>query len=368
MAASACGLSRTVAPRISPETSNIIRLSRVLCILAVIFMHTPPYSATPNIDDPLQRIFVWFVAEFLGRSSVPLLSVFSGYLMFRLGGGTVPNWTQLMIKKFHSLLVPFILWNAIAVIFGAIVFRSGVPELAEAPNKLLAISGFSAMVPIYFLRDMFICTALSPILFLAARYPAAVLGILFLNAIFDFDGYLFLNNALPLFFAIGISLGANKISVRRVAENASISLIVSSIVLAAIISLFFSVNMTDETRNIFTILQRISGSIFFWCIAKYLYRRPIGSSLSRLEPIIFFVFCSHPLVVDPVWMVIFALGGTPGTSLHTVLYLCTPLMVLMITIPGIAVLKRFFPRILAMLMGRRMTPDKKAEVPMAIAA
>jgi hypothetical protein len=60
--------------KMSPVSSDAIRIARVLCIVCMAYVH----MRQPNVDFPI----VWaVVVDTLGRASVPLLSVISGYLM-----------------------------------------------------------------------------------------------------------------------------------------------------------------------------------------------------------------------------------------------------------------------------------------------
>lgn len=54
------------------------------------------------------------VVETLGRSSVPLLSVISGFLM--VGFFRKRGYFEAVLQRGRSLLLPMIIWNAIAVL------------------------------------------------------------------------------------------------------------------------------------------------------------------------------------------------------------------------------------------------------------
>lgn len=353
----ASDLPKTVAPRISPETSEMIRISRVICILAVVYVHTPPYGGPLPIDATPIRAMLWFVTESLGRSSVPLLSVLSAYLLVRLGENT-RAWHKLLRKKFKSLLVPLLAWNTLAIALSIVAGKED-PAIGEIPDQLFAFTKFPALNPLYFLRDIFIATVTLPLFIWLMRWPGWALCVLLLNSMFDLDGSIFLSNFLPFFFAVGIGIGIGRLSVDSLRKYRISTTIAACIALSSVVSVVSwnleSVGENNALFNLLGLIQRMAGAVIFWSVAGHINRRfGSGSFVARLEPMIFFVFCAHPIVIAVVWKLVEAAGGTFGTLLHAVFFLTAPAWVLVGAVSCVLALELLAPQILKVLMGGRL--------------
>ncbi|MFQ3666897.1 MAG: acyltransferase family protein, partial [Sphingomonadaceae bacterium] len=64
--------------------SDAITVSRILCMTSVVWVHAwfgMPRTVMSGADAVAQMTMVTLLADVLGRSSVPLLSIVSGYLV-----------------------------------------------------------------------------------------------------------------------------------------------------------------------------------------------------------------------------------------------------------------------------------------------
>lgn len=90
--------------------SDAVRCARVLCIVFMSYVHLH-FDIDPNAEFPLvDALFV----ETLGRSSVPLLSVISGYFM--VGFFQRRQYFEAIIQRAKTLILPMVIWNTIAVL------------------------------------------------------------------------------------------------------------------------------------------------------------------------------------------------------------------------------------------------------------
>jgi hypothetical protein len=114
-----------------------------------------------------------------------------------------------------------------------------------------------------------------------------------------------------------------------------------------------------------SMLLRLSVAYLFWCLALRLSASGWGHRLRKLEPYVFFVFCSHAIVIKLVavpgsWIV----GGyySPGYPLF---FLLQPVIALIIGITAARVLARWTPALLRPLNAGRLVPVTS---PFAVAA
>ena len=91
--------------------SDTIRLARVLCILLLVYAHAQPYQPGTPEDWLSPMGLIHYLRQLLGHTSVPLLSLVSGYLLARLLDTRA--YTEELGRKGFSLIVPLLLWNLV---------------------------------------------------------------------------------------------------------------------------------------------------------------------------------------------------------------------------------------------------------------
>lgn len=343
-------------PRISDPISRQIAIARVICILAVIYVHSPPYGDHVPISMLSIDGVIWLVREILARSSVPLLSIVSGFLTVRLDAG---SYADQLRKKAKTLLLPLLLWNIIAVAKDSVTPGGALPTLGDLPRLLLGLNGYPRLSPLYFLRDVFVCNLLLPPMLLGVRrWPRITLAILLGNAIVNADMAVFTNSAIPLFFAIGLALGARQLTATAMVRRPLLWAGSAALLLMAVAVLPFAFGISARNwpgmiENTAVVLQRVAGAILFWFAAGAMLDRAAGRLARRIEPVIFFVFCAHPLLLGIAWGGYQAVGLDPASPIVLVFFLGSPLIVLMLSIVGITILAAIAPALLRALMAGR---------------
>ena len=349
-------------PRLmTAELSDRIIVARVICILAVIYVHMPPYMMPPP-DDPFSvEAVVWMVREGIGRTSVPLLSVVSGFLTVQLLGSR--SWESQVAKRCWTLLLPLAAWNLIAIGKDLVLDGSGtLPDEEQVLQALFGIVGYPRITPLYFLRDMFLCALLCPIALLALRKTMlAFLAFLLINSVLNFDGVLFTNSAIPLFFVLGLAFGSGFLRFDGIDRYRSVLLPLSLLSLGTIASLPFwgspawivAPENADPMRAL-QVAERFAGAVMFWLLARGLLAFPRFTNLLKAwEKIIFVVFCSHTFVVGAGWMVLERTGQTIGSGMHLAYFLTGPLLALAAAFAVAFILSFVQPRVLQFLAGGR---------------
>jgi len=188
-----------------------IAMARVICILCMIYVHVP--SALPAFHnhslqtDDIAVSFQGFVIEGLGRASAALLSVVSGYLMAVVLSRPGLSLPALYRRRFQSLMVPMLVWsfitllvyllgNLLSTVWAYLNFFLFLTELPMGPTMHLA-----------FLRDLFVCILIGPVLAMLVRHAALPL-LLFVAWLYLADlETVFMLRPLVLFgYVIGLTL------------------------------------------------------------------------------------------------------------------------------------------------------------------
>lgn len=343
----------------SPNVSDTARLARILCILLLVYAHAQPYQPeTPEtlfspmgLIDSLRRL--------LGHTSVPLLSLISGYLLARTLSSR-PYLDELS-NKFSSLIVPLVLWNLIYLTKEFL--ESGftdAPTLSEWPNEVLAITAHPAMMPLYFLRDAFVSFLISPaLLFLARRLPGTTAMVLLLNALFNLDGVLFLNSTIPLFCFAGYVLVVHKLPIpTRPMPLKPVGAAGLIMVVLSVAPIYLpAASGIDDPQSLLhgahDIALRVAGCVVFWFVSARLLDSRVGNALMPYEPIAFFIFCAHGMAAGLWWMGVEGLGQANAAPVFLSYFLLSPLLALALCVMAVGSIRWMAPGSLAILMGGR---------------
>lgn len=344
-----------------PQLSEAISLARVLCILLLVYAHAQPYS--PGVPTTVfsQEGVIYFLRLLLGQSSVPLLSVVSGYLLAK--SMSARRYTDELKNKLYTLIVPLVLWNLIYIFKGFLESGwAGVPAAADWPDAVLAISAPPAMMPLYFLRDVFLCFLVSPLLLGAARKaPLLTTTALLINAVLNADGPVFINSAIPLYFFAGCLLWSRAVVIPT--EGLPRTAVVASVVTLVGLSLApiygyappgWSLSLPHSPAyGLAAIALFASGSVVFWQAACVLRSHPVGRFLMRYEPIAFFIFCTHGMAAGIWWMALVRTGLAESPAAVLVFFICAPLLVLVSAVIAIRIGITVAPVVLKPLLGGR---------------
>lgn len=298
------------------ELSQVIRLARPLLILFICVAHTPyinGYLSEHSQYFDLGSLFPVIVKDFFARGGVPILSVISGYLAVHSFKKSA--YLSFLGNKFMRLMVPFIVWNLIALILVLIStrFMSG-ETFSGVWDYIRAIFGFYRLPinpPTYFLRDLFFIMACAPLIHLLCKRPKLLLISVaaYIYVFWNQPGFGFYIGDTPvpltfrtdsiLFFTLGYYLALHQQGIPRFTGYASLV----CLVLITIIGVFTSMLLTatNPPGNIYVIGRAAIGMVFvliapavFWGLLA-LRTTIIGKLLNWLSPYSFTIFLSHIL-------------------------------------------------------------------------
>lgn len=348
-----------------PAVSDTIRLARILCVLLLVYAHAQPYQ--PGDPGPLLSPMgaIHALRQLLGHTSVPLLSLVSGYLLARTLSAR--PYAEALGHKFFSLIVPLALWNLICIAkLTAESSFTALPEAQAWPNAVLALTAPPAMQPLYFLRDAFVCFLVSPaMLYLARRLPGTTAAAFLLNALFNADQLLFLNSAIPLFYFVGCVWWVRQLPVPGAAmPRAPVWAAGLGMLLLSVAPFYLppAWGLNDPQSLPYAaadIALRAAGCVVFWFAASRLLHRRVGQLLLKFEPIAFFLFCSHGMAAGLWWMAIERLGHGDTTPVFLIYFALSPLLALLVCVVAVRAIRWLAPGGLSLLMGGRSPSERQ---------
>jgi len=303
------------------DTSAAIRMIRPLLILFITFAHLfmldhisrMNIAAELNFDNWLMV----FLKACLAKSGVPLLSLISGYLavvsLERYGYGKV------VLKKAVRLVWPLFWSNLLFIILitypGQAQDPNFRPDLQIYPFNLLgwfqatfAFYRLPANEPLYFLKDLYTCFLLLPLLLVVSRirylnvaviawmaYKCIYLKTDFFIEIFPLWFFRF-----DIVFAFYVGILLNTWQKNLVIENRNISkgLLVLFLSVAGLASVAYVVLAMPEHPDFFLwtdFVVKVSGVAGCIGIMSLLTSRQgwLSRGLSRLSPFAYTLFLTH---------------------------------------------------------------------------
>lgn len=320
---------------------------------------------------PLVEQAMTVVDAFTRGFAIPAFFVISGYLFFNGIGPLTPEvYRAKMRRRVSTLLVPYLLWNLLAVIVSLLLT---LPWLAryfpgEAGYYCSVKSflwGFVGIKPgyywphdgsLWFIRDLMFALLLMPVIYRLLRRCGAVtvgmLGIVWFVAYTFFPGTYAEFIAPALFFFYG---GA-WLSMRGVDLAAACGRVfVPSMVLFPVLGLVYLWLVGDYPFAALVVknCNLVVGIAFAFNVAVWAVRRWKFSNLRFWAAVSFFVYASHIIIFYFYKSLVFSVmspdSGVGVLFAHIAIYVSIGAI-----LPALYLLmRRFTPRTLAILTGSR---------------
>lgn len=325
-----------------------IAMLRYLMIVGVVILHTPPYVPIIEIGPGIFDFVKSFFQNVAFRATVPVLTLISGYLLFR--SGLDQDWGHLLKKKMRTIALPFFVFN-LPVLAGAFAaqyllgLRMSYQLIPfDAPtwfNAAFSISASPINYPLHFLRDLMILMALSPLLRLAMRRCPWV-GLVAMILIFfnNLDGTLILREVMPVMFYVGGLAATRNWNLLALDRFALPSLGLLVVLCASLV--YFRVGNTTYFRFV--------APFLIWSAAALLHDTRPGRWLQSQSKASFFIFLAHAPLLLVSSVVYQVLGeGIP----YPIYWIATPVVIVAVLSLAYHGFMRLCPRLFAPLIGAK---------------
>lgn len=375
--------------RLQSRTIDALRFP--LAIL-VIFVHAAlPCINLVDADFPLfslrglGNVTKIIFSHVLGGIAVPVFFVISGYLFF----ANFRDWTWSGYKKklgsrFKSLVIPYILWNCIAIIsmLGGLLLQGKPADLiyrflldnnyhlfydynvwgTAQTNWLgnnLVYSG-PMLVPLWFVRDLIFVTILTPLIFYCIKHlKLFYIGVLFLAYISriwpNIPG---LHIVSVFYFSLGAYFSINGKNIVCFATKYK-SVILPLFAVLFTLTVIFDASNTTIGRNILPFFACTSVFTLFY-LMSYCIRKLDFQPSKLLASSCFFIYALHglklPLTGSPINIarkIISILIPGQTSFEYGISYLCTPFLTAAICICILLVARKLFPKTTLLFTGNK---------------
>jgi succinoglycan biosynthesis protein ExoH len=307
-------------------TENRIDLLRSLMIFGVVILHTPPYIPIAAIGSAPFDLIVAFFQHAVFRTTVPVLTCISGYLLFRASLDLQP--LRLLQKKCSSIVIPFLVFNLslvaafllIRAYTGVSVGSTTIETTGEWLDATLGLTAEPLNYPLNFLRDLIPIFMLAPLMgwFLRKSIWAGLILILLVFA-FNLDGSFILRNAMLPVFYVGGMAAVQKWDV-GILDCYAAALLALFLGICACIVYFHIANTT---------YLQLTAPLLIWPAASLLATTALGAWLARMSKYSYFLFLAHA----PVLLLVSMIHKKYLSSIPFPIYwIATPLIVTCIVI------------------------------------
>jgi len=330
------------------EISNRIWVTRYLMVIGIVVLHLPPYQPLSEVGGSLFSYVKAFFSYGVFRATVPVLTVMSGYLIFK--AGLQYDTRKLLLTKIRSILVPLVLWNIPPAAAVYLIQKYGLlshsfsAELYPVTlmgwvNALTGLSAAPINYPLNFLRDLFVISALTPVVWLILKkIPYIGLAVIAIVYYFNLDGQLVLRNSMLVSFYIG-ALAAHKNWNVLALDKYAIPLLCVFILFSAFL-IFFKV----ENRELF----RFAAPFLVWPAMSLVTNLKFATVLLRHAKSSFFTFLAHGPIILVLWLLFSSL---PMNIPYYVYWLVAPILTVVFLAWLCRVFKQRMPRLASVMLG-----------------
>ena len=362
--------------------STIVSRLRFPLILLVVYVHSFGIPAedtnVPLLHSGFYEMVRTLLSGMIAHSAVPTFFFISGFLMFyRVEGYSLQLYRTKMRNRFFSLLIPYIIWNLIAL--GVWFVRQIDMGLAadEVVSHYMEKGIFSCFwifymigggsvdwfgnvshltapidLPLWFLRDLIVVSICSPVVYFVIRrgrgWALSFLAVLFLSGLFqNCPG---LSSCCVFFYSFGAWFSITK---RDFATFFHRFFQPALWLYVLLLGIMVWRHGTEAASMLFPLL-RLIGMFVFLGFAEWGVRHTSSSLPSVFAEGSFFVFAVHYVIfLSFVDQLVGTVLPTTHEVTHALQYLVTPLIKTCLYIAVYYLLKRWMPQVTSILVGKR---------------
>lgn len=351
--------------------SQTIDWLRFPMAVMVVVLH---YSKTLILHaEGAQKVLCLLFQEGLCRLAVPCFFFISGYLFFnKLETWNWAIWKGKIKKRGKTLLLPYILWNIIALIafwiyenvhggsvsLPQIFTQNGGIRMFWSVQGGIPISSQAYPIdgPLWFIRDLMYFIIITPCIHLFLRWTRHY-GLIALTLL-----YLITNRVVPegfLFFMYGSYLKISEKNIVEVLWTKRHILYYTTLVLLAVLffeQLYFNLEFGKKIIKFFFIFCGIASS---FCGTAWLLKTEHIHVIPFLAGSSFFIFAAHEVLILQKIAAPIVLAILPaGQGWDCLAFFIVPELAICICLGLLLLLERVFPKTACLLTGNRRSVVK----------
>ena len=334
--------------------------------LLVVYIHSSVTGLSTQASDmggvnSVCQIVKEFVSHGICACAVPLFFLLSGWLFFaNVKEWSIQTYCGKIRGRIRSLIVPYVFWNTGLLVFTFAV-QTLLPQMTSGKHMLVSNyglydylmaywdlgDGFPACGPMWFVRNLFVYSLLTIIIYpLMRRYW---LGMAILAVLFVFNPF-----GGAFYFAAGVWLVLNNVDFIRICKKMGKWLVAPYIVILVVMTeKQLSGNISVPWDSYLKELSVVMGMvIIIWLIGTLYESREISRCTRFLADSSFFVYAFHQaplLMVDKL----FVKYVSNTTIVLLAGYFLLPLLLVTVSLTLYWLIRRYSPILLTLTTGGR---------------
>lgn len=310
-------------------SSDTIKVTRVICIFFMTYVHVYLFSDADLEGAPQFQLATSIIRDVLGRVSVPLLSIVSGFLL--VGYLSRRSFKQAAANRFTVLLVPIITWNLIWIlVFSLLGALQGVDM-----NDLFPFLGHGSQHHLTFLRDLFVVSMMAPVLIWALKCApvSTVAAVILLTGLIE-TWPIILRAQILMYFTFGLLFGLYRLEdyaiykAGRQLAYIAFGMLLVQVAIGGIAPL-------DQRSSLTKWITLPIGVLTFWGISRWAATKSSLMHIVRVvEPAVFLMYLSHGVVARLLSGVYSQLEFAHRPWIYTVVWLTIPILCCLAALAG----------------------------------
>lgn len=357
------------------QTDKIKVLSLILIII-VLYIHSG-FHENEIQGMALNHYVQDFISGKLERLAVPLFYIISGYLFFINSQKGFNEIKRKIRSRFFTLFVPYLYGCVFFVLFFA--FVKLIPNTAGFINSnfdnYISVSSFEILKSIFgvagesnsplafqlwFLRDLILIIAISPLLYLfLPRLKWFGILLLYLIVLFDIYNKSNLYPYLPrsifssvFYFSLGGTIYLSKITIEKNKGLYIGSLVIIAFIIFSLFELLLNYNIPKDYSVIITLWGIVGVWMSYDTIVKRNFSLDDSPYLRKVCNFTFFIYLFHEPTLNIVRKIIVLLIGKNSTG-FLISYLVSPFIFTVIAVFVGNLIKLKIPIVYKSLVGGR---------------
>ena len=341
--------------------SATISWLRFPLIFLIIMLHCYSVQKMEGNHELYFKVIYPF-ALWLGETGVPGFFFISGFLFFL----SKKSYTEKLRSRFHTLFIPYVLWNLLLLLLYIIAYAFGHPQDINGKNiveysfidylRLFWDRGsydngnfVPILCPLWYIRNLIIMSILSPLLYYLIRYVRDLFLIIVAVWWMTTPHNAFISQTI-LFFSLGAYFAIfNKNPLEAVDRNKGIFLTLFSVfAIGDILSHVYIGTPINLQIHRISLIFNIPALLLLgdWCVRQ-------GYRSKYLPNAAFIVFCAHYPIVIVIRKFSIATYSNASDTVHILLYFACVVISTVLSISIYLVLNRYFPEVKKILSGNR---------------
>ena len=341
--------------------SEAITRLRFPLIFSIIFLHCYSTVGLPGNHATYFRV-VYPFSLWLGETGVPVFFFISGFLFFL----SKKSYTEKLKTRFHTLFIPYLLWNAMLLTLYLIAYFAGFPQ--DIHGKNIADYTFwdylrvfwdrgsydegnfvPILCPFWYIRNLLIMSLLSPIVYYIIKY-ARELFIFAVSVWWLFTPHNAFISQTVLFYSLGAYFSIHDKNPLEIFLHHK-KWFITACVFFAIADIAVHVAYSTPFNLQIHRMALIFNIPTLFLLANYCYQK--GYTAKLLPNAAFIVFSVHYPIVIVMRKVCAAKLGEASDWIHILLYFVCVILATAISITIYLLMDRYIPKAKNILSGNR---------------